>query len=847
MDFRARCPNCGSDVAPLAYCGVCGKPLSEPLPEADQSPRGRLMAALASVRSRPVTSIVVIVVVVMFLLLLADRAGLATLVALLIVPGLLIHYLTRLDLYEREPWSLMAGVVAAGALLGLLGGWSASVIVERFWFTDTRLNLGAVGFAGVSANGRDGVPFVVLLLNGLLVPALAGAAVMGGPILLRRWPAFRNEVSDGMTLGGLAASGFVTITAFVYFWPSVFDDLPDRPVSQWTALLVGTVVIRPIVFILAGSLLGIAAWQYVATKDIRGVLLVAVGGVFGWMALPIGSLVLAQSGAVAELIWYVIVLIVVGVLFRETLTKGLARDRAVLSSADGQQRIVCPTCRRVTPDGSFCSFCRSPLHQPVPVALGTTNRIPDDRTPDDAFDDQPASGRVVPGTGPVDRFDGAASAFEQPGTSDGPDHGVAERRSEDLDSSGGAKETSAAWPTGFGAAAPAEIANDDWSRSTAAPFENPVEGDDQWKHPEDAGSPEAARDEPDEPTEDRDRWQAETEAAPADDYVDTSAGPARAGDWTGEPSLDTASRSERPGPLPSMDARGLDAVDDAPDFEPHEPGPDRPSGTNGLPQASGESGSSGTDDRPEAADDPDDAETTEAPVVSVVPPSRASRTEEPAEDDQSAVDAERRGPSDLTEMVDSGAHWGDTPTNPTEGPLVSSSGRWFDASSGQPTERGSAASGPVSDAGSASVPSTEAGEPQPLFPAASPPRIDPPPGDALTQSDPEADPPVVRATPLGLRWYRTKDEASSSSPESVGENVRAGPGGSTVESDGSAGSESVEPPDAIDSTERTGGQSGIWRQLSRGVRTSGPRAPQRDQERRDACPGAASGSDRSET
>lgn len=371
MDARQRCPNCGSEVESLAFCGVCGHALPNASAERDDSPRGRLNAATARVRARPLLSVLVAAGMIIFLLLLGGQAGLAILVALMLIPYLLLSWLTRLDLYEREPWALLGCVVGAGALLGLLGGWLSSLIFERFWFTDTRLNLGAVGFAGVSANGEGSVPFGVLLLNGILVPVLVGAFVLGGPVLLRRWAMFRNEVLDGMTLGGLAAAGFGTLSGFVYFWPSVFDSLPDRPVGEWTAILAGIVVLRPIVLILAGSLLGIAAWQYASSKDVRPVLVTGIVGVFGWLALPLGSLVLARSGAVAEFIWYLVALLVVGPFFREALNQGLARDRAVLAPADGERRVVCPNCRRVTPDGTYCSFCRAPLHERQPAALGT--------------------------------------------------------------------------------------------------------------------------------------------------------------------------------------------------------------------------------------------------------------------------------------------------------------------------------------------------------------------------------------------------------------------------------------------------------------------------------------------
>ncbi len=329
------------------------------------------MGVLETARARPLTMLAIVAAVIVFLMLLNDNAGFAILVALLVVPVAILAYLTRIDLYEREPWALLTSVVGAGALVGLLGGLLSAFFFERFWFSDSRLNLGAIGFPGVVANGEGSVPYSVVLLGGILIPVLTGAAILGGPFALRRWPIFRNEITDGMTLGGLAAAGFATVSSFVYFWPSAFGSLPDRPVSQWTALLAGIAVVRPVVLIIAGSLLGIAAWKYLATKNIRAVLVPGVAGVFGWLALPLGSLFLAASGAVAEFVWYALVLIVVGIVFRHVLGRSLSNDGQVLAPSDGEQRVVCSNCHRVTPDGSFCSFCRAPLHPEAPVALGT--------------------------------------------------------------------------------------------------------------------------------------------------------------------------------------------------------------------------------------------------------------------------------------------------------------------------------------------------------------------------------------------------------------------------------------------------------------------------------------------
>lgn len=426
MEDRRTCPNCGSTVESLPFCGVCGRPLPTAESEADPSIRGRLDRLTTLARRRVWATIVVAAALLVFLLLLGDAPGGALLIALLVTPALLLLYLNRLDLYEREPWPLMAATVGAGALLGLLAGALSSLVFDRLWFEEARLNLGAIGFAGVAANGEGNAPFLVSLINGMLIPVVIGAAVLAGPILLRRLAVFRNEILDGMTLGALSAAGFVTVSAFVYVWPGVVGDLPVRPVSGWTAILAGILVVRPLVLILAGALLGIAAWHYTATRDYRPVLIAGIGGLFGWLSLPLGSLILTPAGSGAELAWYLVTLAVVGYVFRLALSDGLSRDRAVLAGADGEQHVVCPNCHRVTPDGAFCSFCRAPLHDEPARALeggrsdGTGRPVADPATPGPA-----AGGAGVAAAAPATATSGdAVTAPDASGSGDRPSGGA---------------------------------------------------------------------------------------------------------------------------------------------------------------------------------------------------------------------------------------------------------------------------------------------------------------------------------------------------------------------------------------------------------------------------------------
>ena len=766
------------------------------------SARERLMVALGTARARPLTTLAVIAGVVIFLLLLGGNAGVAVLVSLLVVPAAILFSLTRLDLYEREPWALLASVVGAGALVGLLGGLLSTFFFERFWFSDSRLNLGAVGFSGISANGEGSVPFGVVLLSGILIPVLTGAAILGGPIALRRWPVFRNEITDGMTLGGLAAAAVATVSSFVYFWPSAFDDLPDRPVSQWTALLAGIVVIRPVVLILAGSLLGIAAWQYLSTKDMRAVLVAGVAGIFGWLALPLGSLLLTQSGAVTEFIWYAVVLIVVGVLFRQALGRSLATDQQVLSPAEGEQRVVCPNCHRVTPDGSFCSFCRAPLHPEAPSAL----------------DSNPTTGPVT--TEPVG-WSSADQPFAAPGSSAGGRSGQTPVM---------ARETSTPTDSRRIDHDADQTADEGRGRLDELATEREADAlDDVDQEPSDAAPTQGTAD-PSEPFASRvsaPRYEASSDTARfkrslTDDEALASHAVTNGPDFDPDERTDEdtetvstgqSNESDRPISLQDWSRRtgsasvpGVNEVDEAPGPNP--------------PPASTQTGSSPWR-RP--------ADPGSEPVSGLKWPTSAA----------SSIDRSEGGhrfPTDpITDQSNATPPDSDQPVGqPEQRPVASSSGRWFDASSGLGGSTPTSSSNPDTSAQHSvdeEVPSTSDAL---VFPADEQPilGIAVEPTESLEDSAKNV-PGDEHAPPSGLRWYRQDDGDEYPDPSPADDEPEPPLDAGEWESDQAAPSETPTPAGNPDPSAEVEARPGIWRSFTRQGRGGAPRAPQRDQGQND--------------
>lgn len=298
--------------------------------------------------------------VLILLSLLANSAGLALIVLSAIVPVLIVITLTQHDVFEKESNLLVTAVGAAGAVVGLVLASLASWILASEWFDRGVLNFGAAGFGGRFAEAAGSAPFVVWLMVGLVIPALAIAGIAGIPIALRRWPQFRNEVMDGMILTGASAAGFAIGAGVIYWWPMIAEPGPQTNVSDWTLAIIGAAIVRPAVITLCGAMIGAGIWRYMVTpKASSAVVLPAVGGGVGFLLLTFGSIQLQAAGNWPEFLWATLLLAAVFVLYRRVLDEAGATDRRTLG--DGQGRLVCPSCHKVTPAGAFCARCGEPL------------------------------------------------------------------------------------------------------------------------------------------------------------------------------------------------------------------------------------------------------------------------------------------------------------------------------------------------------------------------------------------------------------------------------------------------------------------------------------------------------
>ena len=369
-DDTTVCPVCGNETSALRFCGYCGAPLGAARAAAESHSRvaemrrrlrGMIDPAHRLITALPHAITLLAGAVIILIALLANSAGVALIVTSAIVPILILLTLNQQDVFEEEPPLILLGVGLAGGIAGLIVGGIGAWLHSRSWFDTGVLNYGAGGFGGRFAEAAGASPFLVWLGNGVILPLLGLAGMLAAPIALRRLNQFRNEVMDGMILAGSAAAGFAIGSAIV-FWAPIFTHAGPRiDVSDWTLMVIGMGILRPLIIGLSGAMLGAGIWRYMMVPKQRVLILPAAGGIGGMVLLYLGSIWIQPSGGGLwpEVLWLVLIAVAVAIVFRLVLTSSITEDRKALGS-DGT-RIVCPHCHRLTLKGSFCSRCGKPL------------------------------------------------------------------------------------------------------------------------------------------------------------------------------------------------------------------------------------------------------------------------------------------------------------------------------------------------------------------------------------------------------------------------------------------------------------------------------------------------------
>lgn len=364
------CPVCGQTTPANRFCGFCGAPLTEARGRASGEHGDPLTRALGRVHdavfpsTHPINTfwhriVVPVAILVALIALLANDIGIALIATAVIAPTLLVLTLRQLDVFERES-SLLAAVAALTGLIGgLVIGGIMSWAANRWWYSAGGFNHGAAGYGAEFAHAAGNAPFLLLLVNGILLPAIGVAAMLLGPIALRRFDQFRNEAMDGLLLGALGGAGYVTGTVIIFVAPEIGGAGPTLSVRHWTLLVLGLAIFRPLVVTAGAAVFGAGLWRYMMTERSTALIIPAAAGVGGIVLLYLGTMVLEPRSLVWEVGWNLLLTIVLAAALSLILRQSIAFDRRVIGGNNA--RVRCPSCGQVTPRGSYCANCGQPL------------------------------------------------------------------------------------------------------------------------------------------------------------------------------------------------------------------------------------------------------------------------------------------------------------------------------------------------------------------------------------------------------------------------------------------------------------------------------------------------------
>jgi len=346
------CPHCGSMVPAGEFCGHCGAHLTR----GDPARRH----AFAAVPSEPVVHLSIVSTLFPHLphrrgsafrwALLAGAAlvillaGLhlftpATIAAVFLLPVLYLLYVYEVEVYDSEPWLLIAATMVAGAILG---------------YAFTSLTGGTV--SGLEMSGDTGTEF---LLAGVVIPIVGQALMLVGPLFLYFYRPGLREPLDGLTFGAASALGFTLATTLTSIWPLIAGPLvgSGSPLD-WSLRLLNSGLLIMLINAGTTSLVTASVWlsRYDLRRAARGweasvltTLVVAVGFqvILGIMSVVVTDLVLEvgiHAVAVVALLVYMRL-----VIHQSLLAEGAAHEIG--------PDAACPECHRIVPTMLFCPAC----------------------------------------------------------------------------------------------------------------------------------------------------------------------------------------------------------------------------------------------------------------------------------------------------------------------------------------------------------------------------------------------------------------------------------------------------------------------------------------------------------
>lgn len=292
------CLVCGESIQDSRFCPVCGT---------EQVPASKFMAGLAPLfmwsRSLAIRMTLSIGVLVALFALLADSGTTALIISASIVPVVLLIRLSEdTGGQSRNGWVQVGMMVLIGAAVGLPIAWLATRMVVRSWFDGGVISFGATNFGGVAVETVGNAPVLVWLTNGILLPLVVILALGAAPGALRMALAMPPRERTGMMLSASVAAGYMVGSAAVFYWP-LFDEIsPIMSTSDWTLTILGVAVIRPLVWVFSGAMIGAVIWRYLRDASLPKIAIPAAIAIGIPVSYSVLSLAVAPTGLWASVI-----------------------------------------------------------------------------------------------------------------------------------------------------------------------------------------------------------------------------------------------------------------------------------------------------------------------------------------------------------------------------------------------------------------------------------------------------------------------------------------------------------------------------------------------------------------
>ncbi|MFI5271786.1 MAG: PrsW family glutamic-type intramembrane protease [Ktedonobacterales bacterium] len=380
-----RCEQCGREIPEGHYCAYCGAHLARNAAGHNARRRRQVFAAnpsehvyhpsvistlfphLGPSRTHTVRWVLAGAALVVFLIAFGRYVPLALVLAALLVPALYLFYFYDVAIYKDEPLIVLATTFVAGLVLGTL----LSLVLYKPILDQVSTSL-------LPGNGPS-QGYVVL--TAIVLPVLALALMLVGPVILLVTRRKFDEVLDGLAFAAASGLGFAAAQSIVFSWILITGRFQQAGAGySWALDIIRVALLQPLLYAAAAGLAGASLWlarDHQVPRQALGPIAsppVAVGAALLGMIVP-ALLSVLYGGQVLDLLYYGVTLVCLLLIVRHVLHVGLIEKARALGHG-GPMR--CPHCYHEVGDTPFCPHCglamrsvsqrQRPQARPVPPA-----------------------------------------------------------------------------------------------------------------------------------------------------------------------------------------------------------------------------------------------------------------------------------------------------------------------------------------------------------------------------------------------------------------------------------------------------------------------------------------------